>query len=249
MEQAKLVRRGRPYLSECSRVKWRAIGEHLIRLDACLAQSEEETLDLLTVNLSMDELVTHQPIAARNSGIHGQQQCQLVLVDLIYAQNPGELLENPGLVVSAEVHALGVLVAPAADHRLARGHPEVPGEPLCYTPEGHPILVDGEDSLLPHPLGVDGIGAEKWRLNSEVPRAGAAAVDAHGDQQEHRMIQIYVYGRAGGLPDPPSGLAALLALGVGQAVADMTDRTGSVVEGRKSRGHGAAPGKEVWTGS
>lgn len=54
----------------------------------------------------MDELVTHQPIAARHSGIHGQQQCQLVLVDLLYAQNPGELLENPGLVVSGEVHTL-----------------------------------------------------------------------------------------------------------------------------------------------
>jgi hypothetical protein len=45
------------------------------------------------------------------------------------------------------------------------------------------------------------------------------------------MIQVDVYGRAGHFPDPSSGLAALLPLGGGQAVAEVTDGTGSVIEG------------------
>jgi hypothetical protein len=68
-------------------------------------------------------------------------------------------------------------------------------------------------------------------------------MDAHGYEQEDRMIQIDVYGAAGSLPDSPSRLAALLAFSGEQAVADVADRTGGVVEGRKGWGHGAAPGE------
>ena len=67
-------------------------------------------------------------------------------------------------------------------------------------------------------------------------------MDTHSDQQEHRMVQIDVYGAAGSLPDPPSGFAAPLALGEGQAVAEVTNRTGDVVEGGEGWGHGVAPG-------
>lgn len=64
-----------------------------------------------------------------------------------------------------------------------------------------------------------------------MPREGGAAVDAHGHHQEHGMIQVNVCGHAGHLPAPPSGLAALLTLGGRQAVAEVADRTESVVEG------------------
>ena len=63
------------------------------------------------------------------------------------------------------------------------------------------------------------------------------------------MVKIDVYSAAGHFPYPPSGLTALLAWGAGQAVANMTDGTGSVVEGGESWGHSAAPGEQVCTGS
>ncbi len=59
------------------------------------------------------------------------------------------------------------------------------------------------------------IGTKKRRLDTKVARAAEAAMDAHGDEQEHRMVQVDVYGGAGHFPDPSSNLAALLALGGG----------------------------------
>ena len=72
-------------------------------------------------------------------------------------------------------------------------------------------------------------------------------MDAHGDQQEHRALQVYVYGRTGYFPNPPSGPATPVALGVGRAVTEVADRTGSLVEGGRDRGHEAAPGEEKRT--
>jgi hypothetical protein len=66
-------------------------------------------------------------------------------------------------------------------------------------------------------------------------------VDANSGQQEHRSLQVYVYGRTGYFPDSPSGSPAPVAFGVGRAVSEVADRTGDVVEGGKGWGHEAAP--------
>jgi hypothetical protein len=58
-------------------------------------------------------------------------------------------------------------------------------------------------------------------------------VDANGDEQEHGMLQVYVDGRAGHLPDPPSEQSTPFASGVGRAVTEAADRTRCVVESRR----------------
>jgi hypothetical protein len=243
VEEAKLVHGGGPDLFECFGVDRRAIGDYLIGVDAHCSQLREELLDVFALDPSVDQLVAYELVATLPSGVHRQEQRQFVLVELIDAQDPGELLNHPSLVVAFEVHPFSVIPAPPSDHRLAGGNPEVPGEPTRHPPHSHPVSVDREDGLLSNSLGVDSIGTKKRRLDTKVARAGWTVVDAHGYEQEHRMVQIDVYGAAGSLPDPPSGLGAPLASDGGQAVADMRDRTGDVVEGGRGWRHGAAPGE------
>jgi len=56
----------------------------------------------------MDQLVAHQPIAVRTGRIDCDQERELVLVDLIDAEDPGEGAYNPGLVVLLQIEFLGV---------------------------------------------------------------------------------------------------------------------------------------------
>ena len=155
MEEAQLVRRGGPDFLQGIRIQGRAVGYDLLRLYPRILEAREEVLHVLAFDLSVDQLVAHKAVAARSRRIDGQQQCQLVLVDLVHTQDAGELLHHPSLVISGEIQLVGELPAPAADHCLARGNPEVPGEPPRHPPEGHPVLVDRENRLLSHPLGVE----------------------------------------------------------------------------------------------
>lgn len=228
------------------RVERRAIGDHLLGFDACLTQSFEEVLDLLAVHLSVDQLVSHQPVSLRYGRIHGHKQRQLALVDLVDAQNPGELLDHALLVVFVEAQALGVVVAPAADHRLARSDPEVPRQPLTDPPYGHAVLVDRKDGLFANTLGVDGVWPEKRRPGAEVPLTAAAVMDADGHQQEQRTFQIEVYGRPGCPPHSRCESSTHFATCAATATVDSLYSAGGDIDGRRIRGQGAAPGQMWW---
>jgi hypothetical protein len=53
------------------RVQRRAFSDHLLGLDARLAQPKKESLDLLTIYLCVDQLVTYQPITLWMSRVNG----------------------------------------------------------------------------------------------------------------------------------------------------------------------------------
>ena len=70
-----------------------------------------------------------------------------------------------------------------------------------------------------------------------------AAVDTDGDSQEHRAVEIDVYGRAGGLPRSWGKASAQLAPGAPMAAVDSLYSTGSDVDGKCIGGQAATPEK------
>ena len=108
MEQAELVDCPGPDTGDRLGVEARAIRDHLRGLDTHLGQPLEERLHLHAADRPMDQLVAHQPIAVRTGRIDCDQERELVLVDLIDAEDPGEGAYNPGLVVLLQIEFLGV---------------------------------------------------------------------------------------------------------------------------------------------
>ena len=59
----------------------------------------EEGGDLLLVDAPGEALIADQAITLRRGGVDGEADGDLALVDLIHAENPGELAHHPGQVV------------------------------------------------------------------------------------------------------------------------------------------------------
>jgi len=61
-----------------------------------------------------------------------------------------------------------------------------------------------------HPVQINGVGAQEWRLRPHVMPAGRAMVHTYGDPQQHGGIEIQINGRAGDIPYPRSGVATAI---------------------------------------
>jgi hypothetical protein len=96
MEQAQLLRGCRPDLTQQAGVDGRAVGDDLYRIDPGRTQSAQEAVHHALVDGALHQLVTHQAIAIGAGRVHGQEQGELALIDLVDTQHPGERLDYPG---------------------------------------------------------------------------------------------------------------------------------------------------------
>lgn len=210
-----------PDLTEHVWVEGRAVRDDFVGLDPSLAQALEEALDVGLLDVAVNELVSDQPVAAWRGRIDGEEQRQLVLVDLIDTEDAGELSNYPRLVVLLEGQSPGVIATPEPDHPLAGPDPEVAGEALGNSTEGQAVAKDRIDRLLDHPPGVGGVWPQERWLEAEVVPTGRAEVDADDDLKQHRAVEIDVDGDSAGVPDTPGDLGAVIAGGDGLAAADL----------------------------
>jgi hypothetical protein len=105
------------------------------------------------------------------------------------------------LVVARDIEALIGSATPAANSAFARLDPAVAGEALGHASQGHPVLNDGLDRFGDDPIGIDGIGTKKRRLEAERVLTGGAMMDTDAHSQEYGMVQLNVDGGAEGIPD------------------------------------------------
>ena len=120
-----------------------------------------------------------RPAAARGSGIDGQQESHLILIDLMDTSGAGEFAHHPRLVIDFEVELGAVRATPVSDHTLTGPNPEAPSQSVRYTSHRHAVIVDGLDSFVHDPVDVDGSRSQEGRLCAEVMVAVRAVMDAH----------------------------------------------------------------------
>jgi len=127
VEEAQLVDRLWPDLTEYGWVEWRGVGDNLVGTDAGSTEPLEKALDIGLLDVAVNELVSDKAIAVWSCRIDGEDECQTVLVDLIDTEYARELRDDPGQVVLLEGQAVGVLATPESDHPFAGLDPEVSG--------------------------------------------------------------------------------------------------------------------------
>ena len=91
-------------------------------------------------------------------------------------------------------------------------------------------MIDRLHGFLNHPIGVAGIRTQKRWLGTEILVAEWAIMDADGDQQEHRVIQINVERHAGGGREAGRDLAAAVAGRCGQEIGQFTNLAGRGID-------------------
>ena len=136
VEETQLVRRCGPHFGEHGGIERRAISDHLLGLDTGLSQVGEKLVDHGAIHLTMDQLIADQAVAIGGSRIDGEEEGQLILIDLINAEDAREFADHPRLVIALEVERGFVNLAPLPHHGFAGGHPEVAGQPLGDTAHG-----------------------------------------------------------------------------------------------------------------
>ena len=140
----------------------------------------------------MDQLITYQAVAAWRSRINRQQEGEIVLVDLIDAQDTGELADYPGLVVRFEIKARLIIITPLPDHAFTGVHPEITGQPCRYSAHSHAVSMHSFDGFHHHPATVGGILTQKRRLSVEVVMIRQTVMDANSHCQKDGAIQVQI---------------------------------------------------------
>jgi hypothetical protein len=211
VEQAQLVDCRWPHHAQDGWIEGGSIGDHLLRYNPGLVEPCEKGFDGRGVDGAMDQLIANQPIAIRRSGVDGQKQGKLALIDFVDTQDARELADNPRLVIDHKVEGVTIRADPATNHAFVGLNPNVSGEAYGDTAHGHAIKTDGLDGFLNHTVGVDGIGTEKWRLGTEIMVAGVTLMDTHRNEQQDRVVKLNIDGGAGRGPDGRRRLGAAIA--------------------------------------
>jgi hypothetical protein len=188
MKQAELMGCGGPDLFEQAGIERRAIGDDLIRLDACGAQAREQSLNIGLLDGPSDQQIPEEAVAIWSGWVNCHQQGEVALIDFVDAQDTRKLLDHPGQVINGEVDLLTGDSAPAADRAFRGPDPEIAGQAFCGTAKGHPIAIDRLDGFLNHAVGIAGIGTQKRWLCPKIMVAGRTEMDTNSNQQQYWVL-------------------------------------------------------------
>ncbi len=116
-----------------------------------------------------------------------------------------------------------MIPALAPDHRLARAHPKVMGQPITDARRGHAVAEDRGDSFGDDPIRVDGTRTQERWLQAEMMAARRAVMDADCDLQQDGVIKINVDGGARRIPNPRRELVAAITGRRGPGTVEVVD--------------------------
>jgi hypothetical protein len=142
VEEAQLMSSAGPDSSQHGRVEIRSVCDDLVRFNTHLLEMGQKTLNVSSVHGSVHQLIADQTITVGSSRISSQQECELVLIELIHTEDAGELVHHPGLVVNLEVEPGTIDTAPAPNYAFARTDPEVSCHSLSHSSHCHIVPVD-----------------------------------------------------------------------------------------------------------
>ena len=170
------------------------MADHFLGLDTSFLEMNQKGRHHLGIDGAMHQLITHQPITIGCGRINGQQQRQVILVDLVYTKGCRRLAYHPGLVISLEVEASTVVEHTIGGSSLRWAAPTNPG-PSVLAP-GASLSHHGKPPrrlFQNHAAAVGSVSAKKAWLSPEVVGAGQTTMDTDGDGKHDGLIKIKVH--------------------------------------------------------
>jgi len=129
----------------------------------------------------MHELISDQAVTVWCSRVDGQQEGQLVLVDLIHTEDAGELADDQRLLVGGKVKGLAVHPTPAPNAAFTGTYPEVVGQTSGHVTHSHPVSVNGLHRFVDDTVGIDGPALQERWLGAEKVTASGTVMYADGN--------------------------------------------------------------------